>query len=157
MWITNVCLDVLWDVHIILLPLMNFLLSSSLSLHTCLMCPSGLQSEVTHWFVDQQKMKWQVVWLLVLCFLSWSVWINTTDDLMSPVSRNRADWMILMIFMFLMNISSFSLQFAVLMWILTYVGALFNGLTLLILGEETGTCCFPWSLEFHNDEYKETA
>lgn len=45
--------------------------------------------------------------------------------------------------MFLMNISSFSLQFAVLMWILTYVGALFNGLTLLILGEETGTCCFP--------------
>lgn len=39
-----------------------------------------------------------------------------------------------------MNISSFSLQFAVLMWILTYVGALFNGLTLLILGEETGTC-----------------
>lgn len=27
------------------------------------------------------------------------------------------------------------LQFAVLMWILTYVGALFNGLTLLILGE----------------------
>lgn len=62
---------------------------------------------------------------------------------MSPVSRNRADLMILMIFMFLMNISSFSLQFAVLMWILTYVGALFNGLTLLILGEETGTCCFP--------------
>lgn len=157
MWITNVCLDVLWDVHIILLPLMNFLLSSSLSLHTCLMCPSGLQSEVTHGFVDQQKMKWQVVWLLVLCFLSWSVWINTTDELMSPVSRNRADLMILMIFMFLMNISSFSLQFAVLMWILTYVGALFNGLTLLILGEETGTCCFPWSLEFHNDEYKETA
>lgn len=28
-----------------------------------------------------------------------------------------------------------SLQFAVLMWILTYVGAFFNGLTLLILGE----------------------
>lgn len=27
------------------------------------------------------------------------------------------------------------LQFAVLMWLLTYVGALFNGLTLLILGE----------------------
>lgn len=26
-------------------------------------------------------------------------------------------------------------QFAVLMWLLTYVGALFNGLTLLILGE----------------------
>ncbi len=26
-------------------------------------------------------------------------------------------------------------QFAVLMWILTYVGALFNGLTLLILGK----------------------
>lgn len=48
--------------------------------------------------------------------------------------------MILMIFMFLMNVSSFSLQFAVLMWILTYVGALFNGLTLLILGKETGTC-----------------
>lgn len=29
-------------------------------------------------------------------------------------------------------------QFAVLMWLLTYVGALFNGLTLLILGELTG-------------------
>lgn len=29
-----------------------------------------------------------------------------------------------------------SLQFAVLMWILTYVGALFNGLTLLILCKE---------------------
>uniref|UniRef100_A0A4W6FKB7 Reticulon n=1 Tax=Lates calcarifer TaxID=8187 RepID=A0A4W6FKB7_LATCA len=28
-----------------------------------------------------------------------------------------------------------SLKFAVLMWLLTYVGALFNGLTLLILGE----------------------
>lgn len=28
------------------------------------------------------------------------------------------------------------LQFAVLMWLLTYVGALFNGLTLLILGED---------------------
>lgn len=28
-------------------------------------------------------------------------------------------------------------QFAVLMWLLTYVGALFNGLTLLILGEIT--------------------
>lgn len=28
-------------------------------------------------------------------------------------------------------------QFAVLMWLLTYVGALFNGLTLLILGELT--------------------
>lgn len=28
-------------------------------------------------------------------------------------------------------------QFAVLMWLLTYVGALFNGLTLLILGEVT--------------------
>lgn len=27
-------------------------------------------------------------------------------------------------------------QFAVLMWLLTYVGALFNGLTLLILGED---------------------
>lgn len=33
------------------------------------------------------------------------------------------------------SLSSF-LQFAVLMWILTYVGALFNGLTLLILGKE---------------------
>lgn len=32
------------------------------------------------------------------------------------------------------------LQFAVLMWILTYVGALFNGLTLLILGETSTTC-----------------
>lgn len=30
-----------------------------------------------------------------------------------------------------------SLQFAVLMWILTYVGALFNGLTLLILGKSS--------------------
>nr|XP_046258282.1 reticulon-4a isoform X2 [Scatophagus argus] len=30
-----------------------------------------------------------------------------------------------------------SIKFAVLMWILTYVGALFNGLTLLILGEQT--------------------
>lgn len=30
-----------------------------------------------------------------------------------------------------------SFQFAVLMWLLTYVGALFNGLTLLILGEIT--------------------
>lgn len=29
-------------------------------------------------------------------------------------------------------------QFAVLMWLLTYVGALFNGLTLLILGELMG-------------------
>lgn len=29
-----------------------------------------------------------------------------------------------------------SAQFAVLMWILTYVGAFFNGLTLIILGEE---------------------
>uniref|UniRef100_A0A3B3Q5U2 Reticulon n=1 Tax=Paramormyrops kingsleyae TaxID=1676925 RepID=A0A3B3Q5U2_9TELE len=29
-----------------------------------------------------------------------------------------------------------SLKFAVLMWLLTYVGALFNGLTLLIMGEE---------------------
>lgn len=28
------------------------------------------------------------------------------------------------------------LQFAVLMWLLTYVGALFNGLTLLILSKE---------------------
>lgn len=28
----------------------------------------------------------------------------------------------------------FSLQFAVLMWILTYVGACFNGLTIIILG-----------------------
>lgn len=28
------------------------------------------------------------------------------------------------------------LQFAVFMWILTYVGALFNGLTLVILGEQ---------------------
>lgn len=32
-----------------------------------------------------------------------------------------------------------SFQFAVLMWLLTYVGALFNGLTLLILGEVTST------------------
>ncbi|KPP73981.1 reticulon-1-like [Scleropages formosus] len=32
-----------------------------------------------------------------------------------------------------------SLKFAVLMWLLTYVGALFNGLTLLILGEELPT------------------
>lgn len=32
-------------------------------------------------------------------------------------------------------------QFAVLMWILTYVGALFNGLTLLILGETGAPCC----------------
>lgn len=31
--------------------------------------------------------------------------------------------------------SFFLFQFAVLMWLLTYVGALFNGLTLLILGE----------------------
>ncbi|KAH0622864.1 hypothetical protein JD844_025642 [Phrynosoma platyrhinos] len=30
-----------------------------------------------------------------------------------------------------------SLKFAVLMWVFTYVGALFNGLTLLILGEIT--------------------
>lgn len=30
-------------------------------------------------------------------------------------------------------------QFAVLMWLLTYVGALFNGLTLLILGEVAPT------------------
>lgn len=29
------------------------------------------------------------------------------------------------------------LQFAVLMWVFTYVGALFNGLTLLILGKST--------------------
>uniref|UniRef100_A0A8C9Y5T6 Reticulon n=1 Tax=Sander lucioperca TaxID=283035 RepID=A0A8C9Y5T6_SANLU len=29
-----------------------------------------------------------------------------------------------------------SIKFAVLMWILTYVGSLFNGLTLIILGEE---------------------
>lgn len=29
----------------------------------------------------------------------------------------------------------FPFQFAVLMWVFTYVGALFNGLTLLILGE----------------------
>lgn len=29
----------------------------------------------------------------------------------------------------------YAFQFAVLMWLLTYVGALFNGLTLLILGE----------------------
>ena len=33
-----------------------------------------------------------------------------------------------------------SLQFAVLMWILTYVGALFNGLTLIILGELFPQC-----------------
>lgn len=31
----------------------------------------------------------------------------------------------------------FVFQFAVLMWLLTYVGALFNGLTLLILGGVT--------------------
>lgn len=38
-----------------------------------------------------------------------------------------------------LNVSrvSFLFQFAVLMWLLTYVGALFNGLTLLILGELT--------------------
>uniref|UniRef100_A0A672PUC8 Reticulon n=1 Tax=Sinocyclocheilus grahami TaxID=75366 RepID=A0A672PUC8_SINGR len=30
-----------------------------------------------------------------------------------------------------------SIKFAVLMWLLTYVGALFNGLTLLILGKKT--------------------
>lgn len=29
----------------------------------------------------------------------------------------------------------FILQFAVLMWLLTYVGALFNGLTLLLMGK----------------------
>lgn len=34
----------------------------------------------------------------------------------------------------------FSSQFAVLMWILTYVGALFNGLTLLILGMSILEC-----------------
>lgn len=39
-------------------------------------------------------------------------------------------------------------QFAVLMWILTYVGALFNGLTLLILGESTH---FPSSSEAFTD------
>lgn len=39
----------------------------------------------------------------------------------------------------LLNVSRifFPFQFAVLMWLLTYVGALFNGLTLLILGELT--------------------
>lgn len=36
-------------------------------------------------------------------------------------------------------------QFAVLMWLLTYVGALFNGLTLLILGEVISTCCVSHS------------
>lgn len=35
----------------------------------------------------------------------------------------------------LLQLCPLSLQFAALMWILTYVGALFNGLTLLILGE----------------------
>jgi len=30
----------------------------------------------------------------------------------------------------------FVLQFAVLMWLLTYVGALFNGLTLLLMGKD---------------------
>jgi len=29
-----------------------------------------------------------------------------------------------------------SLKFAVLMWLLTYVGALFNGLTLLLMGKD---------------------
>lgn len=33
------------------------------------------------------------------------------------------------------NLNHAVFQFAVLMWLLTYVGALFNGLTLLILGE----------------------
>lgn len=37
----------------------------------------------------------------------------------------------------LLNVFFSLFQFAVLMWLLTYVGALFNGLTLLILGELT--------------------
>uniref|UniRef100_A0A8C2B7H5 Reticulon n=1 Tax=Cyprinus carpio TaxID=7962 RepID=A0A8C2B7H5_CYPCA len=41
-----------------------------------------------------------------------------------------------------------SLKFAVLMWILTYVGALFNGLTLLILGL-IGTFSWPVIYEKH--------
>lgn len=41
--------------------------------------------------------------------------------------------------------SLFVLQFAVLMWLLTYVGALFNGLTLLILGEVISTRCVSHS------------
>lgn len=32
----------------------------------------------------------------------------------------------------------FTPQFAVLMWLLTYVGALFNGLTLLLMGKDRG-------------------
>ncbi|XP_028254814.1 reticulon-1-A-like isoform X2 [Parambassis ranga] len=36
--------------------------------------------------------------------------------------------------LFLVQDLADSIKFAVLMWILTYVGALFNGLTLLILG-----------------------
>uniref|UniRef100_A0A671YNB8 Reticulon n=1 Tax=Sparus aurata TaxID=8175 RepID=A0A671YNB8_SPAAU len=39
-----------------------------------------------------------------------------------------------------------SIKFAVLMWILTYVGALFNGLTLLILGEETAVLTLSLSV-----------
>lgn len=34
----------------------------------------------------------------------------------------------------------FIFQFAVLMWLLTYVGALFNGLTLLLMGKERRAC-----------------
>lgn len=38
------------------------------------------------------------------------------------------------------NLIFSSVQFAGLMWVLTYVGSLFNGLTILILGEEQVTC-----------------
>ncbi|XP_072246592.1 reticulon-1-A-like isoform X5 [Leuresthes tenuis] len=41
-----------------------------------------------------------------------------------------------------------SIKFAVLMWILTYVGALFNGLTLIILGL-IGVFCCPIVYEKH--------
>lgn len=44
----------------------------------------------------------------------------------------------------------FSVQFAVLMWLLTYVGALFNGLTLLILGEVTRTYLTPLDVDFRD-------
>lgn len=45
-------------------------------------------------------------------------------------------------------------QFAVLMWLLTYVGALFNGLTLLILGEVIPIIPFFVYFRIHVPEFQ---
>lgn len=122
----------------------------------CLFKGSDSGSRLLHEVIRANQQK-KLYWSWAGYFPSLSLCtINSTDEshikycrpLWKHIVHLHTEYVVFLYFKYkVLCFVMFSLQFAVLMWILTYVGALFNGLTLLILGEEAVAYHFPSSFE----------